>query len=68
MHWVSEDLCPYSIVNDRVFKSLMKMGRPDHYIPLPSTVSHDMRLVFAQTRQHVATMLRVSKWQCGMMI
>ena len=66
MRWVSEDLRPYSIVNDRAFKSLMKTGRPDYYIPSPSTVLRDVRLAFAWTRQRVAKMLRVSKQQCGM--
>ena len=49
MHWVSESLCPYSIVEDRGFKSLMKTGRPVSYIPSPSTISPDVKLVFAQT-------------------
>ncbi|KIM65634.1 hypothetical protein SCLCIDRAFT_112336, partial [Scleroderma citrinum Foug A] len=49
VHWVSESLCPYSIVKDRGFKSLMKTGRLECYIPSPLTISHDVKLVFAQT-------------------
>ena len=60
MHWVSESLRPYSIVEDRGFKSLMKTGRPVSYVPLPSTISRDVKLVFARTRQRIANMLRVS--------
>ena len=60
MRWVSESLRPYSIVEDRGFKSLMKTGRLASYIPSPSTISHDVKLVFAQTRQRIANMLRVS--------
>ena len=62
MRWVSESLRPFDIVKDRGFQSLMKTGRPEYYIPSPSTVhvSHDVQLVFAQTRQRVATMLQVS--------
>ncbi|KAG2097504.1 uncharacterized protein F5147DRAFT_747453 [Suillus discolor] len=42
--WVSESLCPFNIVKDRAFQSLMKTGRPEYYIPSPSTVSHDVML------------------------
>jgi hypothetical protein len=38
----------------------MKTGRPEYYLPSPSTVSRDVRLVFARTRKHVAKMLQVS--------
>lgn len=36
----------------------MKTGRPDYYIPSPSTVSRDVRLVFAQVRKRMAKMLQ----------
>ncbi|KAG1733810.1 hypothetical protein EDB19DRAFT_1590627, partial [Suillus lakei] len=39
-------------------KSLMKTGRPEYYLPSPSTVSRDVQQVFVRTRQHVATMLQ----------
>ncbi|KIK80333.1 hypothetical protein PAXRUDRAFT_158958 [Paxillus rubicundulus Ve08.2h10] len=45
-------------ISDRGFQCLMKTGRPEHYIPSPPTVSRDVRLVFARTRQRVATMLQ----------
>ncbi|KAG1797936.1 hypothetical protein EV424DRAFT_1265608, partial [Suillus variegatus] len=38
--------------------SLMKTGRPEYYIPSPSTVSRDVKLVFARTRQRIAKMLQ----------
>jgi len=44
--WISESLCPFAIVEDQGFKSLMKTSRPEYYLPLQSTVSHDVRLVF----------------------
>jgi hypothetical protein len=47
VRWVSESLRPFSIVKDRGFLCLMKTGRPEYYLPLPSTVSRDVRLVFA---------------------
>ncbi|KAG2345886.1 hypothetical protein BDR05DRAFT_843821, partial [Suillus weaverae] len=58
MRWVSKNLRPFNIIKDCAFQSLMKTGRPEYYIPSPSTVSRDVRLVFAQTRQRVATMLQ----------
>jgi len=39
----------------------MKTGRPEYYIPSPSTVSRDVRMVFARTRQRIASMLQVSE-------
>jgi hypothetical protein len=51
---------PFSIVEDRGFKSLMKTGRPDQYIPSRSTVSRDVREVFKKVRERIAKMLQVS--------
>jgi len=61
VRWVSENARPFEIVKDRGFQSLMKTGRPEYYIPSPSTVSRDVHLVFAHTRQRISKMLRVSK-------
>jgi hypothetical protein len=58
--WVAENLRPFEIVKDHGFQSLMKTGRPEYYIPHPTTVSHDTRLVFANVRKHIAKILRVS--------
>jgi hypothetical protein len=60
VRWVSENARPFSIVNDRGFKTLMKTGRPEYYLPSPTTVSRDVRLVFARSRQRIASLLRVS--------
>ncbi|KAF8121439.1 hypothetical protein EV363DRAFT_1185876 [Boletus edulis] len=58
VRWVCESLRPFAIVKDRGFQSLMKTGRPEYYIPSESTVSRDVRLVFARTRVRVAKMLK----------
>ncbi|KAG2756744.1 hypothetical protein P692DRAFT_20714955, partial [Suillus brevipes Sb2] len=58
VHWVAESLRPFEIVKDRGFQSLMKTGRPEYYLPSPATVSHDVRLVFARTRQRIAKMTK----------
>ena len=60
MHWVAESFWPFSIVEDRGFKSLMKTGRPEYYLPSRLTVSCDVRLIFAHTHNHIAKMLKVS--------
>ncbi|KAG1836176.1 hypothetical protein DFJ58DRAFT_669914, partial [Suillus subalutaceus] len=39
VRWVAESLRPFEIVQDRGFQSLMKTGRPEYYLPSPSTVS-----------------------------
>ncbi|KAG2139343.1 hypothetical protein DEU56DRAFT_972441 [Suillus clintonianus] len=44
--------------NNRGFQSLMKMGRPEYYLPSPSTVSRDVKLVFANVRQRITRMLQ----------
>ncbi|KAH9903888.1 uncharacterized protein BXZ73DRAFT_54326, partial [Epithele typhae] len=55
----------YSIVqhtsmetSDRAFQCLMKTGRPEYKIPSPSTVSRDIRHVFAKCRQRIGRMLQ----------
>ena len=58
MRWVSENMRPFEIVGDRGYLDLMKTGRPEQYVPSPSTVSRDTKRVFARCRQRVATMLQ----------
>jgi len=50
----------FSIVEDPGFKSLMKTGHPDHYLPSRFTVARDVEHVFKKTRKYIATMLQVS--------
>lgn len=58
MRWVSESKRPFNIVSDRGYQSLMKTGRPEYYIPSPTTVSRDVRKVFANVRKRLAKMLQ----------
>lgn len=58
VRWVSESLRPFEIVNNRGFQCLMKMGHPEYYIPSPSTVSRDVKLVFVNVRKGIAKMLQ----------
>jgi hypothetical protein len=59
VRWVAEDLRPFKIVEDRGFQKLMKTGCPEYYLPSPSTVSRDVRLVFVNARKRIAKMLQV---------
>ncbi|KAI0716611.1 hypothetical protein C8Q76DRAFT_617562 [Earliella scabrosa] len=47
-----------SVVRDRGLNCLMKTGRPRYYIPSPSTVSRDLKVVFQRTRTRIAKMLQ----------
>lgn len=58
MRWVCESRRPFKIVSDRGYQSLMKTGRPEYYIPSPTTVSRDVRKVFANARRRLAKMLQ----------
>ena len=60
VRWVCESMRPFNIVQDRGFRSLMKTGRPEYYIPSRSTVSRDVKQVFVNVRKHISTMLKVS--------
>ena len=50
---------PFSIVEDDGFKSLMKTGRPNHYLPKRRTVARDVKEVFRKTRKRIKKMLQV---------
>ncbi|TFY74661.1 hypothetical protein EWM64_g9351, partial [Hericium alpestre] len=42
----------------KVETRLMKMGRPGYYIPSPSTISRDVKLVFANSHNQILKLLR----------
>ena len=65
VRWVCENTRPFSIVSDPGFHTLMKTGRPEYYIPSPSTVSRDVRLVFLRTQNRIGKMLNVSERVTG---
>ena len=52
---------PFSVVEDRGFRSLMKTGRPEYYLPSRSTVARDVKEVFEKVRERIAKMLQVCK-------
>ncbi|KAH8987624.1 hypothetical protein EDB92DRAFT_1785190, partial [Lactarius akahatsu] len=58
VRWVCENNRPFSIVNDRAFRTLMKTGRPDYYIPSAATLANDVKNVFVQVRRRISTMLK----------
>jgi len=60
VRWVTENKRPFQIVNDRAFRSLMKTGRPESYIPSAETLSRDVKNVFVSVRKRISEMLQVS--------
>ncbi|PPQ76807.1 hypothetical protein CVT26_001761 [Gymnopilus dilepis] len=58
VRWVAESKWPFQIVNNRAFCSLMKMGRPEAYIPSAETVSRDIKNVFVHVCERIAKMLQ----------
>lgn len=65
VRWVTESNRPFVIVNDRGFRSLMKTGRPDYYIPSAATLSRDVKNVFVRVRGRIAKGLKV---RCAILI
>ncbi len=51
---------PLSTVEDDGFKTLMKTGRPEYYIPSRHTVARDVKHIFKSTRALIAKMLKVT--------
>ncbi|KAF8992026.1 hypothetical protein BDZ89DRAFT_973591 [Hymenopellis radicata] len=45
---------PSTSLQTAAFKKLMKTGRPGTYIPHPTTVSRDAKILFAKTRRRLA--------------
>jgi hypothetical protein len=39
----------------------MKIGRPEYYIPSPTTVAHDVHHVFVHSQQQISALLHVSE-------
>ncbi|KAK0455162.1 uncharacterized protein EV420DRAFT_1621399 [Desarmillaria tabescens] len=50
-------LHPFAIAKDWGFNCLMKTGYPECYIPHPSTISRDVKTVFAKSRNRIADLL-----------
>lgn len=63
MKWVTESMCPFSIVKDPGFQVLMNMGQLSYWIPTPTTIAHDVKVIFAQMHSCIAKILQVSNCQ-----
>ena len=64
VRWVAESKRPFEIVADHGFQSLMKTGRPEYYIPSPTTVSRDVKKIFVNVRKRMVAMLQVCIISC----
>ncbi|KAF9494259.1 hypothetical protein BDN71DRAFT_1393525 [Pleurotus eryngii] len=49
---------PFEIAANCSFNELMKTGCSELYIPLPSTISCDLKLVFKRSGKHIAWLLQ----------
>ncbi|RPD53316.1 hypothetical protein L226DRAFT_473346 [Lentinus tigrinus ALCF2SS1-7] len=58
VRWVAESYRPFAIVKDPGFLRLMLTGRPLYYIPSPTTISHDLKAMFAIIRVRLSDMLK----------
>ncbi|KAL1745835.1 hypothetical protein HDZ31DRAFT_62707 [Schizophyllum fasciatum] len=56
--WMAQSFRPFALVEDEGFKTLMKTGRPEYYLPLWTTVSRDVKRVFARSQARVAEFLQ----------
>ncbi|TRM62977.1 hypothetical protein BD626DRAFT_403599, partial [Schizophyllum amplum] len=56
--WMAQSFRPFALVEDDGFKTLMRTGRPDYYIPSQSTVSRDIKRIFVRTCSRVARFLQ----------
>ncbi|KAK6968915.1 hypothetical protein R3P38DRAFT_2414910, partial [Favolaschia claudopus] len=53
VRWISESLRPFTVVQDRGYRRLMKSGRPSTYIPSLRTVARDVKILFDKTRERL---------------
>ena len=60
VHWVAESAWPFKIVTNSGFQCLMRMGRPNCYLPDLCTVSHDVQNAFTQVHRKLALRLQVN--------
>ncbi|TFK85080.1 hypothetical protein K466DRAFT_495396 [Polyporus arcularius HHB13444] len=49
---------PFAVATDPSFLRLMKIGQPTMYIPSPTTISHDVKLVLTVGCGHLSKMLQ----------
>jgi hypothetical protein len=59
VRWICESLRPFVIAADRGLRYLMKSGRPTMWIPSPSTIARDVKLLFKRTRERIRQRLDV---------
>jgi hypothetical protein len=58
--WVTVNNRPASIVNDTELHNLLTAGRPHATIPSASTVKRDINASFANCREKIGKLLKVS--------
>ncbi|KAJ3767727.1 hypothetical protein FB446DRAFT_618392, partial [Lentinula raphanica] len=61
--WVSENVRPFLIVQDRCYRWLQKEGRPKQYIPSKETVAKDVKALYKKTKEKLAMELQNSEYK-----
>ncbi|KJA19653.1 hypothetical protein HYPSUDRAFT_143447, partial [Hypholoma sublateritium FD-334 SS-4] len=57
--WVAQSMCPFNIVKNEGFLTMMKTGSPGYAVPLHNTVAQDVKVVFIKTCNWIMKMLQV---------
>ncbi|KAJ7163966.1 hypothetical protein C8R43DRAFT_879404, partial [Mycena crocata] len=55
-------LRPFTIAKDQGYRRLMKSGRPSAYIPSPTTIVRDVKLLFHKTRERLKSAFRYTNY------
>lgn len=62
--WICESSRPIQIVADRGFLCIMKVGRPDLWIPSPTTVSRGIHERMDDAKKNMVEFLKVMPHVC----
>ena len=62
--WITESKWPFQIVNDCGFQLLMKTGQPGYHIPSAETISCDVKGVYVQVQQCIASGKNLTCFDC----
>lgn len=59
--WCASSTRPFAILSDPGLHVFVKSGRPGAYIPHPTTISRNTKVVWAKVQKHIAKMLQVRR-------
>lgn len=56
--WVTQSMHPHVIVKDPGFLNLMKTGHPGYWVPSPSTVARNIKVIYTKVCEKLARILQ----------